>query len=1093
MLRRSLSSAALVLLAAQACGPSIREPRRSPVSFGGDVSAPKVVTPARIVAVPDGAATFVETDPDGATRFIARGMRVLSRPDGSLERGRQLFPIGRQVRAQRLPERLGGGFLFFASASSSTHIWRAATWTGDLTPLANLDFDVERIVPGFDRVYVQDQRSYDLVALDPETGKTVDLGALPPSPSYSTMAFADGWMGAVEVPFRGVLVTFDAGASWRPLGFSQTYGVNLENEQIVVNSSLGRYVIDPDGSLRKRAAGSEEDATFADAGRRLVSTPTASAPIVPPDPPRGPPLGPFGKFPLREAILHGFPDSRRTAVVAKDGALGRVRLSDGKLLDVDTKAFSGGGACQPILVGRGFGFVCGQERGRTDVYAFRPPLSLEPVLSFDEPRYVAASGNGALVIRGPCTGLSKDSMGSYCIRSRDGRLNEMRVRGDLGVERVVSLASGSTAVLVPPRLGAPGTLTVVAPDGSATTVKLELPKADASTLALLRKGLWLDGFIERESRGSDQPEPRPGDDKKGKNATKSKGKLVPGPGKTELDQDKTDRADKDEKDKYGERKTQLAGWVVAGGPFVGVRVDMDGAVHVGRVESDIDRALLSSELALVTGRSGAALESTDGGFRWNEVTLPADSGDPVTRAKLDPTTERGCTRVGCVVGSWMRVGWRGKSEQEDLETVKPPQYTSLPASGGGRWQMSCAPTGESAGPPLAKPAVAKTVPEPEYGYGGLGMYGAGPGGYGYGRHWGATPPATPDALTSSEWLGFKGVAAPARKKTDLGFDLGTEYLATQMRAYAWGAKGADWERAGNFVVRAYDPYSVPSAVWSSATTRSPWGDSTQTGQVFGRDMNMPAAWFPTLEPSGRAAAILLSARGTAELLLVEEGRAPVLAPDAAKWGLYNQVSGAVKLGSTWYVGSYIQGSSFRLFRIEAGKIFLVKEYTMSGGWRPNTTMTANLVRNARGDALGVWVELRRTRGYSTRWFVFSIDPNGGDVLDTRAVEPPELANFPPACHDGADGWLLVGEPPVDPYVDYVQSAEGVRARRVEAKMLVQGDGLCVQSLSAESDTPIPKQMAKSDMTVFARGHDLVPMVLEEPGRTGRRWGFRCVP
>ncbi len=128
-------------------------------------------------------------------------------------------------------------------------------------------------------------------------------------------------------------------------------------------------------------------------------------------------------------------------------------------------------------------------------------------MRFDEPRFVAPSGNGALVVRGPCTGKQAGAAGAYCIRTRDGRKSEMRVRGDLGVERLVALSDGGTAVVVPPRLGAPGTLTVVAADGSAKTVKLKLPKDDVQSLAMLKKGLWLEGFVERESAGSDEATP----------------------------------------------------------------------------------------------------------------------------------------------------------------------------------------------------------------------------------------------------------------------------------------------------------------------------------------------------------------------------------------------------------------------------------------------------------------------------------------------------------------------------------------------------------------------------------------------------------
>jgi hypothetical protein len=236
---------------------------------------------------------------------------------------------------------------------------------------------------------------------------------------------------------------------------------------------------------------------------------------------------------------------------------------------------------------------------------------------------------------------------------------------------------------------------------------------------------------------------------------------------------------------------------------------------------------------------------------------------------------------------------------------------------------------------------------------------------------------------------------------------------------------------------------------------------------------------------------LLNARGTSELLLAEEGRSATLVQDAAKWGLY-QLSGAVKVGSTWFLGSYISGSSFRLFRVENGRVTLLREYPISGGWRPNTTLVASLVRNVRSDALGIWVESRRTRGSSTRWYVYAVSPDSGDILDMIDIAPKQLAKLPPACEDGAEGWLLVGEPPVAPYVDYIGSADSVRSREVRAMLIADPGGICVDKLSAQADTQVPR-LARADIAPLARGTEPISMVLEERGRNGRRWAFHCVP
>jgi hypothetical protein len=1067
---RLLLALALAPIAVAACGAGGGAGAARVGGQGSVAPIPKVVTPARIVALPDASAALVETDPDGTTRFISRGMRVLARPDGSLERSRQTFPVTRTIRALRLPSRLGVGFLFYATGSSSTHVWKASSWTSELVPFANVDFDAERVIDGFDRIYLMDQRSFDVVALDPEDGHPTDLGPLPPSPAYSSMAFSDAWTGLVEVPFRGVLATFDAGASWRSLGLAHTYGVFLEKGELGINSSLGKLALDASGAVRRRTQSVDEDVAFRGAGQRSVGPlgPLATG-TAPPEPPPPPPVGPLGKVPLREAILHGMPDDVGTAVVAKDGVLARVRLDDGKLLDVKEGALPAGSSCQGIVLGDGFGFVCGEERGTTVVYAFERPLSLVPVLRFDEPRFVAPSGNGAVVVRGPCAGKQTDAVGAYCIRTREGRRSEMRVRGDLGVERIVALSDGGTAVLVPPRLGAPGTLTVVAADGSAKTVRLKLPKEDAQSMAMLKKGLWLEGFVEREAAGGGS---RPSVLPQRQKVLRKKGKHAPGP-------DKAPPA-KGSKPKW---KRQLAGWVVAAGPFVGVRVDLDGTVHVGRIESDIDRALLSGELALVLGRGNHASETVDGGFTWRDVELPAESSGSAARARTDSSLERGCSRVGCLTGSWMRVGWRARTEGDDIESVDPPKYSRLPATRGGRWRLSCAPTGQVFGQAPRRDPRKPAGDEDEEAVIGTPSWG---------RHrWGAPAPAAPaaDTLKSSDWFPFKGVAPPARKATDLGFDLGAEHAGAEVRGYVWGARGAAWNRVGSFLMRVHDPFSLARGVWSTTTARPQWDDAVAASQAFGKDYNQPSAWFPVLEPSGRAAAMLVNARGTTELLLLEEGRAAVDVKDAAKWGLY-QLSGAVKVGSTWYLGSYVSGSSFRLFKVEAGRVELLRDYPMTGGWRPNTMLNAQLVRNARSDALGIWVEAKKTRGTASSWYVYSVDPTNGEPLDLVAIPPSDLARLPPACAAGADGWLLVGEPPVDPYVDFVGSASGVEVRSVRAKMLMRPEGFCVEVLSAGAESDVPARLGAARAAATSERAS-IPMVVEDRGRGGRRWGFRC--
>ncbi len=987
-------------------------------------STAALITPARVFAIGDAATTsFSAVDADGTRRLIVSGMRLIEHVDGSLVRAAELLPAGQPVRPLELPERLGGGYLFFTASGGNSLIWRSRAWTGALSPLANLAFDVDQIVPGFDRLYAVARGSGDVVAIDAQTGAATDPGALPPAPAYGSLAFADAWLGAVDVPVRGVLATFDAGASWRPVGTRDTYGVGLEGGQIVLFTSSGRFALDPSGVLRQTDKGGADDSLFRGAGRPTSTTAWVEDPPADPDEPTLVPPGPLGKKPLVTTTLHGFPDSPETAIVADNGALARVRVADGKILSVTERVLPVDASCQGIPLGGSFGFVCGREHGATLVYAFEPPLALRPVLAFDAPRYVASSGNGAVVVRGGCPG--SDAKDAYCILGRDGRTREIRVKGDLGVERVVALSDGRTAVIVPPRLGAPGALLLIAKDGATHSVRLAMPKADAPTLALVKKGLWLDGFVER----------RPG---------------------------------------------QLAGWAVAGGPFLGIRVSLEGKLTVGRIQHDIERTLLSGPLALSVGTSGVAAESTDGGFEWREVEVTPDVGSTTS---FDMSGgERGCSRVGCSSSNWLRVGWSAPSKDDDekLHTVDAPRATPLDSPSGARWSISCRPTGESGGA-----AAPRALPTPRGTARPSRVY--------RGPTWGyATPAATPDTIQSSGWLPFLGVPPPHKDAGDVGFDNASDNDA-KMRGYIWGARGASWDRVGRFLLRAQDPYDIGDGVWSTAASRSPWDDLVTAAQEFGvADAGTPSSWTTVLEPSAHAGLLLINARGTLELFVFEEGRTITRIDDVASSGL-TQLAGAVRLGSSWYLGVHQSNEqTFRVFRVEGNHLALFGEYPDRLEPQPRTTVSLLLVRSQRGDALGIWANARKFRGAATSWYVYPIE------LDTRhAGEPLELSPkaiaSARACGSDDDGWLLDGVPAIAPYFDFARDSDDIHVGRVGARMLASARGLCIDSLSADTATNTAALGGNAaSLASWARGRPTIPLVISARPPDGHRWGFRCV-
>jgi hypothetical protein len=561
---------------------------------------------------------------DGTRRIVAFGLRARAHPDGAMEVGDEVFPLARGVQALELPVRFGRGFLFTISGSNRSSIWKAKSFTGKLEPFAQLDFEIERLAPGFDRVYVQARRTGEWAALDPYSGLGLDRGSLPTSPAFGAMAFADEWFGAVELPIRGVVASFDAGGSWHPLGRAVQI-LGEDGGELLLATAEGRRRLGPDGTLHplEIGAGSIASDSAGDSPRRVA------------------PEGPLGRAPLASALLRGFADTPETAVVAARGVLSRLRLSDGRVLETRPRALSASSECAALPLERGHGFACREPTGKTSLYAFKPPLGLRLLETFDAPRAIIASGNGGLVLRGSCKArpVSAGQSAGHCVRSPDG--SHFDVTGAGGRERVVALRDGSAAKLLPPEAEKKGQLVLVAKNGAERTVPLVFDSTDEVTRGLLKQGFWLDALVE----GADG---------------------------------------------------KLSGWVLGQGVFSGVRIGLDGHVRLGPLRHGIERALLAGERALVIPSAGVAEQTVDGGKTFTDVDLPPELQlDSAKSARVASSGEQGCSALGCVFSGWLRVGWDGTSGGSPLPVAVVPKPTPLPQPGGGRWILRCAPTGES--------------------------------------------------------------------------------------------------------------------------------------------------------------------------------------------------------------------------------------------------------------------------------------------------------------------------------------------------------------------------------------------------------------
>jgi hypothetical protein len=447
---RRLSVAAVfgLALATAACaapgGVPIAAPAPASLHAPGLIAdADPTVRGARLLPIDLAQARTWGEAPGGGTRAVIAGLRVVDWPDGAIVAADDRLPSG-VSGVTAVPERMGGGFLYVVG----THLWRSDTWLGAARPIFTAPWAIGNVHVGLDRVYVRTQTGA-LGALDPRTGALVDLGPVPASPALGRIAALDAWRAVAVSDLRGVELTLDAGSSWRPLPLPmEPTEIRVEADSIVIGGLDEARVVEwwevrPGGQLGRLSAAPARDSDAASPAPRV-------------------PSHALGDRPLVAAIEDGWPLRDGTALVARDGALARVRLSDGTVVETASSAFPLRPArCHPVSLTRptepgAFGFVCGEPRGRTIVYRWDAAgARLVELRQFDAPREVLASGNGALAVRGPCAqdasaGASSGEV-DWCVRTPGQDWREIHFRGDdVDLARVVVLSDGRIALLRPP-------------------------------------------------------------------------------------------------------------------------------------------------------------------------------------------------------------------------------------------------------------------------------------------------------------------------------------------------------------------------------------------------------------------------------------------------------------------------------------------------------------------------------------------------------------------------------------------------------------------------------------------------------------------
>jgi len=874
--------------------------------------------------------------PAGGTLAIVAGLRVVTWPDGAIAAAVDRLPAAPST-AVPVPERMGGGYLF----AIDSRLWRADTWLGRAEPLTALAGPIMKLQIGLDRVYLR-STSGALVAVDPRRGVLRDLGPLPATPAYGPIAALDAWRAVAIGDLRGAMLTLDAGSTWRPLALPiEPADVKAMSDGIAVSGldeshQMQWWEVRPDGQVGRLAAapGAGDD---------------AAAP-----PKLDPSARTFGARPLATAIEDGWPLTDGTALVARDGALGRIQLSNGALVESVPDAFPMKPArCHPVsLAGKrdpgAFGFVCGEARGRTVVYRYAPASGrLVELRRFDNAREVLGFGNGALAARGPCAAdavqgeVAGDA--AWCLMPPGGAWTEMHFRGDdVGRARIVVLHDGRVALVRPPRGDDLSTVRVTVTDGDHSThVPVVMPQMRADVARALRVGLWMDGFEER-------------------------------------------------------RDGVLGGWVDAGGSVAGIEIALDGQATVGtyiRAASDV---FVSGRWGLGWTASRRGTETVDGGMTWKDFEVP----EPIVPARA--TRERACGPVGCLAAGWMRVGWGEPEKVTPKAPVKAPYVTPRAAPG---LELVC----ESlTGKPPEPKAAAATRRMPVT----LAPIRPIPA-----QRWGPTGIIAMQQPGLSQLPPFLGHAGPPMGPDDAGVsvELSSSVERTLRNAalsavYAWGPKSGDWDQLGRWDVRWDWPFGGWPDVRSTATAPAPWTGVDAARRALQMSTGGANGWTLAAGDDADHALLVvrrLAAPASADLFALETDRPP-LEVKRPGGDPFPEVEAAARVGGRWVLATVQSPGDLAatvVWLVDGGQ---AREVARVPRAAIESRPPLRIAKRAGGHAVGLVVDGQPDGDHApmTRW-IAPVDLESGALGEPEPLAPGDLSDRAVGPCNGDDpGWQV---------------------------------------------------------------------------------------
>jgi hypothetical protein len=438
------------------------------------------------------------------------------------------------------------------------------------------------------------------------------------------------------------------------------------------------------------------------------------------------------------------------------------------------------------------------------------------------------------------------------------------------------------------------------------------------------------------------------------------------------------------------------------------------------------------------GEGSRAVESTDGGMTWNVFDLPDRDDD----AALAPVT-RACGPAGCALSEWIRVGWGKPASADDLRPVDSPTAPYVPQKLSPTILLQCE-VGASTTPPIAPPKKPVARPLSARGVVGAGI------GKGVGVIGQFSRPL--QVAIESEWAPFRNMPAPALAFDEIGIDNGPYADIVQMRAYAWGKRGADWTRAGRFEIRFDDRFDPTGGVRSSAISASPWSDEALAAEAIGSNRYGATNWSAYLDPSGRAILANACRQSTCSFIAVGEGQPllPVRDPSGHMSSFSRPfANGAVRVGETWFFLSPVTGSdAVALWRADLGVARPIGTYYRSARYGLESP---RMVRRAFGDGIGLLIGSGAEPGERAGiWYVLPANPETGELGEAIPLARRDLSGVNlQRCTPTQDGWLF--DTPFESPTSVDLRGSSATIDNLEMRVRMDPGTVCIESLAARID------------------------------------------